>query len=69
MPSPPFRAEHFDEALANTSRALTSANQSSETYWRLRLLKAEIQLGKRDAPAALEALKFNLPTAYQAHGN
>ncbi len=56
-----YRAESYQEALVRTQEGLRRNSPSTELYWRFRILQARILLGKREAVAATEALKFELP--------
>src|SRR6202167_6261734 len=53
-----LRSEHYQEASTKTEAALKRAPPGSAAYWKLRLLKAEILLAKRQLPQALTALEF-----------
>src|SRR5271155_2628234 len=60
-----LRSEHYQEASNKTEAGLKRAPPGSAWYWKLRLLKAEILLAKRQLPQALAALEFQLPEGPQ----
>jgi CHAT domain-containing protein/predicted negative regulator of RcsB-dependent stress response len=60
-----LRSEHYQEASSKTEAGLKRALPGSAWYWKLRLLKAEILLAKRQFPEALTALEFQLPEGPQ----
>jgi CHAT domain-containing protein len=60
-----LRSEHYQEASNKTEVGLKRAPPGSAAYWKLRLLKAEILLAKRQLPQALTALEFQLPEGPQ----
>lgn len=64
-----FREEHYGQALARTAEGLQRVDPKSELYWRFRLLKAQILLGKREAAEAKKALDFELPPVARTGGN
>jgi CHAT domain-containing protein/predicted negative regulator of RcsB-dependent stress response len=60
-----LRSEHYQEASNKMEAGLKRAPPGSAWYWKLRLLKAEILLAKRQLPQALTALEFQLPEGPQ----
>jgi CHAT domain-containing protein len=60
-----LRAEKPQAAWDQTEAALRQARPESVWYWRLRLLRAEILLAKREGKQAEEALNFQLPSGAQ----
>ena len=60
-----LRSEHYQEASNKTEAGLKRAPPGSAWYWKLRLLKAEILLAKRQLAQALTALEFQLPEGPQ----
>ena len=57
-----LRCEHYQEAEARTETALARVSTKSNWYWKLRLLRAEILLARREARLANAALDFTLPS-------
>ena len=60
-----FRSEHYDAGLAKSEAALKNTSPNSPWHWKLRLLKAEILLAKREAKQAQAVLAFQLPAGAQ----
>lgn len=60
-----LRSEHYQEASNKMEAGLKRAPPGSAWYWKLRLLKAEILLAKRQLAQALTALEFQLPEGPQ----
>jgi CHAT domain-containing protein/Tfp pilus assembly protein PilF len=56
-------AEHYDQALLRADEALRRAERNGDprVTWRFRLLKAEVLLGERQAPAASAVLTTDPP--------
>lgn len=57
-----LRSERFQDASTKLELSLNQAPSASESYWKLRILRAEILLAQRKATQAQTALDFQLPS-------
>jgi CHAT domain-containing protein/Tfp pilus assembly protein PilF len=64
-----YRTEHFAEALKKTDQGLATTGPDFEIYWRFRILRASVLLGRRETTQAQAALKFDLPRIGSSAGN
>lgn len=56
-----LRSERFQDASTKLELSLAQARPGSESYWKLRILRAEILLALRETRQAQTALGFELP--------